>query len=89
MAYGAIRYGDAAPLPEFLREGTAGGPSAGDYIHGELLDQFCLYLGRDTVVLLLPLSLIHQRQSAFLMESAGKSGRMGWGQLKSLGNLPR
>ena len=84
VAHSTGRDGDVAPLHQFGRYRAARGPSGSDDIDSKLLDKFCLHLLRDTIILLLSLPLVHQRERTLLIESAGKGCCMGLGQLQLL-----
>ncbi len=76
VAYGASGHGDIAPLLQFSRYLATGCLSRSDDIDGKLLDKLSFHRRGDTVFLLLALTTIYQRESAFLIESPCKSSRM-------------
>jgi hypothetical protein len=72
---------DVATLLQVGRYRRARGSPRSDDIDGKLLDNFCPHLPENPIILFWSLPLVHQRERALLIGSAGKSRRMGRGSL--------
>ncbi|MBW1690143.1 MAG: hypothetical protein JRJ70_05210 [Deltaproteobacteria bacterium] len=87
VAYGASGHGDIAPLFELGRYLATGGLSGSDDIDDKLLDKLSFHRRGDTVLLLLALTTVYQRDCAFLIESACKNRCISGGYFENLSHL--
>jgi len=59
MANGARRDGYLTAFSQLLRDANAGSGFPRYGINGKLLDELCFYFRANTIILLLPLALVH------------------------------